>query len=133
MKNTKLIFHRCGLFFMTLTLFLLFVRDGENTAEMYTYTFRHAASILIWGLFFGFSFVIFDIKKIPSLVSRIIHFVFNGVATGVWVVAIQTKVESNLLQIIFFALFAYIAIYWIVHFIVCGVNKLFSKWLVENK
>ena len=34
-----------------------------------------------------------------------IHFVLNGVATGVWVVAIQTKVESNLLQIIFFALF----------------------------
>jgi len=132
MKNTKLIFHRCGLFFMFLSLFLLFVRDGENTAEMYTYTFRHAATILIWGLFFGASFVIFDIKKIPSLVSRLIHFVLNGVATGVWVVAIQTKVESNLLQIIFFALFAYIAIYWILHFIVLGFNKLISKLSTDN-
>jgi len=95
MKNTKLIFHRCGLFFMFLTLFLLFVRDGENTAEMYTYTFRHAATILIWGLFFGASFVIFDIKKIPSLVSRLILFVLNGVATGVWL--LQFKQELNLI------------------------------------
>ena len=118
---------------MALTMFLLFVRDGENTAEMYTYTFRHAASILIWGLFFGVSFVIFDIKKIPSLVSRIIHFVSNGVATGVWVVAVQTNFgsdfQSNLLQIIFFAIFAYIAIYWVLHLIICGFTKLFSKLL----
>jgi hypothetical protein len=127
MKNTKLILHRCGLFFMFLTLFLLFVRDGENTSEAYSYTFRHAASILVWGLFFGVSFVLFDIPKIPSLVSRILHFLLNGVATCLWIVAIQTQVKSNILQIIFFAIFAYVVLYWILHFINLGVNKLIKK------
>lgn len=127
MKNAKLMFHRCGLFFMLLTLFLLFVRDGENTSEAYSYTFRHAASILIWGLFFGASFVIFDINKIPALISRIIHFVLNGVATCLWIIAIQTQVKSNLLQIIFFAVFVYVFLYWSIHFISLGVKKLNKK------
>ena len=127
MKNAKLIFHRCGLFFMLLTLFLLFVRDGENTTEAYSYTFRHATSILIWGLFFGASFVIFDINKIPPLISRIIHFVLNGVATCLWIIAVQTQVKSNLLQIIFFAVFVYVFLYWSIHFISLGAKKLTKK------
>ena len=127
MKNTKLIFHRCGLFFMFLTLALLFIRDGENTSAAYSYTFRHAATILLWALFFGFSFVIFDFKKIPTLVARIIHFVLNGVATGVWIVAIQTKIESNILQIIFFGIFLYIVLYWVLHFLSLGVAKIWNK------
>ena len=132
MKNAKLIFHRCGLLFMLLTLFLLLVRDGENTAEAYSYTFHHAATILIWGLFFGLSFVIFDIKKIPLFVSRIIHFVINGVAMCLWIIAIQTKVESNLLQIIFFAIFVYVVIYWVIHFINVGFCKI-GKTISQEK
>ncbi len=132
MKNTKLIPHRCGLFFMFLTLFLLFIRDGENTSEMYSYTFGHAASILLWGLAFGVSFVIFDISKIPPFISRTIHFVFNGIATCIWVVAIQTQVKSNLLQIIFFAVFAYVFLYWSIHFIGVLLKKL-AKKIIDEK
>ena len=132
MKNTKLILHRCGLFFMFISLFLLFIRDGENTSLAYSYTFRHAATILIWGLFFGASFVIFDIKAIPALVSRMIHFFLNGAATCVWVVAIQTKVQSNLLQIIFFALFAYVILYAVIHLACVGMGKLAEKFKIEK-
>ena len=132
MKNTKLILHRCGLFFMFLSLFLLFIRDGENTSAAYSYTFRHAATILIWGLFFGASFIIFDIKAIPVLVSRLVHFLLNGVATCIWIVAIQTQVNSNLLQIIFFALFAYVFLYWSIHFVALGVKKLEKKIFAQK-
>lgn len=127
MKNTKLILHRCGLFFMCFTLFLLLVREGEDVAQAYSYTFRAAASILIWGLFFGASFAIFDIPKIPPFVSRLIHFTLNGVATCVWVVAVQTEVKSNLLQIVFFAVFLYVVLYWVLHFISLGFAKLQKK------
>ncbi len=112
---------------MILTLFILFVREGENTSAAYSYTFRHAASILVWGLFFGASFILFDIPKIPTLISRLSHFVLNGVATCLWIIAVQTQVKSNLLQIIFFAVFIYVVIYWVLHFISILTNKLIKK------
>lgn len=131
MKNTKLILHRCGLFFMIVSMCFLFIRDMvENASNLFDYTFAHAAAILLWGLFFGVSFVIFDIKKIPDIVARLIHFILNGAATSFWIVSVQTagdNVNSKLLQFVFIGLFVYVFLYWIIHFLAFGLSKLFEK------
>ncbi len=133
MKNTKLIFHRCGVFFTVITLTLLFVLYSAES-NLY-YQFGHAASIFVWALFFGASFVVFDIKKIPPIIARTIHFTANGVGVFVWIYHISTSANqqenSRLFQIVFFGIFVYVVVYWVLHYASLGINALF-KYLMRD-
>ncbi len=133
MKNLKLVLHRCGIFFMIFIMLSISVfnsfADNETFLETFKLNARNTTLIFFWGLFFGLSFIVFDFPKIPSLLSRLIHFILNGVATCIWVVEVQTEANSKLLQYIFFAIVIYVFVYWAIHFIKIGLTLLFSKIL----
>ncbi len=133
MKNLKLVLHRCGIFFMIFIMIsiLLFsnMADNETFLETFKLNARNTTFIFCWGLFFGLSFIIFDFTKIPSMLSRLRHFILNGIATVIWVVETQTEANSKLLQYVFFAIVIYVFVYWIIHFVKIGLSALFKKIL----
>ena len=117
------------IFIMISVLLFSGMADNETFVETFKLNTRNTTLIFCWGMFFGLSFIIFDFTKIPSMLSRLIHFILNGIATCIWVVETQTEANSKLLQYIFFAIVIYVFVYWIIHFVKIGLTALFSKLL----
>ncbi len=113
-------FYSCAslVYLLAVALFL----DGNttviNASDAYMEVFEKTAVLFLFSLAFGASFMIFDVKKLPSSAKRIIH------AIGLYIAFVaacffMASVDDDLrkkVMFVFIATFFYVIIYCVCTF-----------------
>ena len=123
MKKIKDCFFYATLTFTCLILFFNIIRsvvftNTDNNFLHYENTVIH----FLYSLSVGASFLVFELKKLPSAATRTIHILINYALMVVFVFGFTGKIKEA--GMIFAATFIFIAVYVFCSLITKGLKKL---------